>query len=250
MKSSLSRNSTRHPAVIDTLGGAPLPSSAGGPPKPPKSAKAPKPAKSPTAPKAPRPQKDENSGNSHVLRYVAGALVVVSLLGWFLIRTFAGTEAPAPTLAADSSTEPTSAPALAVTPPVETTEPVADPSACRTDTGDQKSGAGVIAAFEHAYYVARSGAAVRALATPRNLFAARGQNPGRNRHRPNGNHTLRAHHAHHHRCLLRRPCRNAARSSASTVPSDDHYQRHRRTLVRRHHQLTTCPENPEKAEHL
>ena len=85
MKSSLSRNSTRHPAVIDTLGGAPLPSSAGGPPKPPKSAKAPKPAKSPTAPKAPRPQKDENSGNSHVLRYVAGALVVVSLLGWFLI---------------------------------------------------------------------------------------------------------------------------------------------------------------------
>lgn len=166
MKSSLSRNSTRHPAVIDTLGGAPLPSSAGGPPKPPRSAKAPKPAKSPTGPKAPRPQKDENSGNSHVLRYVAGALVVVSLLGWFLIRTFAGTEAPAPTLAADSSSEPTSAPALAVTPPVETTEPVADPSACRTDTGDQKSGAGVIAAFEHAYYVARSGAAVRALATP------------------------------------------------------------------------------------
>ncbi|MDI9919228.1 hypothetical protein [Rhodococcus sp. IEGM 1379] len=39
-------------------------------------------------------------------------------------------------------------------------------SACRTDQGDQQSGASVIAAFEHAYYVTRSGVAFRALATP------------------------------------------------------------------------------------
>ncbi len=42
----------------------------------------------------------------------------------------------------------------------------ADPGACRTDRGDQKSGPGVIAAFEYAYYITRSGAAVRALTTP------------------------------------------------------------------------------------
>ncbi|WP_232330120.1 hypothetical protein [Rhodococcus sp. BH4] len=42
----------------------------------------------------------------------------------------------------------------------------ADLNACHTDQGDQQSGAGVIAAFEHAYYVTRSGDDVRALTTP------------------------------------------------------------------------------------
>ncbi|MGB7237800.1 MAG: hypothetical protein WBD41_17720 [Rhodococcus sp. (in: high G+C Gram-positive bacteria)] len=38
---------------------------------------------------------------------------------------------------------------------------------CAADRGDQKSGAGVIKAFQYAYYIRRDGAAARALATPR-----------------------------------------------------------------------------------
>ena len=37
---------------------------------------------------------------------------------------------------------------------------------CSMPTGDQNSGPGVIAAFEHAYYVQRSGAAAHALVSP------------------------------------------------------------------------------------
>lgn len=37
---------------------------------------------------------------------------------------------------------------------------------CAADRGDQKSGAGVIRAFQYAYYVRRDGAAARALAAP------------------------------------------------------------------------------------
>ncbi|MFF0818081.1 hypothetical protein ACFYVR_23385 [Rhodococcus sp. NPDC003318] len=37
---------------------------------------------------------------------------------------------------------------------------------CRADRGDQNSGAGVIAAWNHAYYAQRNAAAARALATP------------------------------------------------------------------------------------
>ncbi|WP_032367924.1 hypothetical protein [Rhodococcoides fascians] len=37
---------------------------------------------------------------------------------------------------------------------------------CAAERGDQKSGAGVIRAFQYAYYIRRDGAAARALATP------------------------------------------------------------------------------------
>ncbi|OYD61343.1 hypothetical protein [Rhodococcus sp. OK302] len=171
MKPILSTKTTRHPAVIDTLGGAPTgaPHAARTTANSPKTFKAPKATtapKAPKAPKAPRPPKDEPPRRSYRLQYAAALLLVTALLGWFLVRVFSGSDTPAPTLAADDGAAPTSMPALAVTPPATTTEPAADPSACRTDQGDQKSGAGVIAAFEHAYYVTRSGDAVRALATP------------------------------------------------------------------------------------
>ncbi|NMM90368.1 hypothetical protein B2J88_39585 [Rhodococcus sp. SRB_17] len=157
--------------MIDTLGGAPLPTSVGMPknvsaPKTFKATKATTAPKAPKAPKAPRPPKDEPPRRPYRLHYAAALLLVTALLGWFLVRVFSGSDTSAPTLAADDGAAPTSMPALAVTPPAATTEPVADPSACRTDQGDQKSGANVIAAFEHAYYVTRSGDAVRALATP------------------------------------------------------------------------------------
>ena len=171
MKSILGTKTMRHPAVIDTLGAAP----AGAPkaarpttsspktPKAPKASKVPKPS---GAPKAPRSPKGEPPRRPYLLRYAAALLLVAALLGWFLLRVFSGSDTSAPVVAQGDDVAPTSMPALAVTPPAAVTEPVADPSACRTDQGDQKTGAGVIAAFEHAYYITRSADAVRALATP------------------------------------------------------------------------------------
>ncbi|MEU2004519.1 hypothetical protein ACH47B_26310 [Rhodococcus sp. NPDC019627] len=51
--------------------------------------------------------------------------------------------------------------------PSETTAPTAG---CPAAQGDQATAQGVIAAFEHAYYVQRSGAAVRALVAPGAAF--------------------------------------------------------------------------------
>lgn len=171
MKSILNTKTTRHPAVIDTLGAAP----AGAPkaarpttssPKTPKAPKATKVPKPPRTPKAPRSPKDKPPRRPYLLRYAAPLLLVAALLVWFLLRVFSGSDTFAPVVAQSDDAAPTSMPALAITPPATTTEPVTDPSACRADKGDQKTGAGVIAAFEHAYYITRSADAVRALATP------------------------------------------------------------------------------------
>ncbi|MCE4265343.1 hypothetical protein [Rhodococcus globerulus] len=171
MKSILSTKTMRHPAVIDTLGGAPEGASkaarpATASPKTPKASKATKASKPSRAPNEPHSPKDEPPRRPYLLRYAVALLLVAALLGWFLLRVFSGSETAAPVVAQGAEAEPTSMPALAVTPPAAATEPVAEPSACRTDQGDQKTGAGVIAAFEHAYYVTRSADAVRALATP------------------------------------------------------------------------------------
>ncbi|MDV8070824.1 hypothetical protein R4P64_30325 [Rhodococcus sp. IEGM 1366] len=171
MKSLLSTKTTRHPAVIDTLGGAPTwaPQAARTATTSPKTSKAPKAStapKPPRAPKASRSPKGEQPRRPYLLRYAAALLLVAALLGWFLLRVYSRSGTAAPVATQGTEAEPTSMPALAITPPAITTEPVADPSACRTDQGDQETGAGVIAAFEHAYYVTRSGAGVRALATP------------------------------------------------------------------------------------
>jgi hypothetical protein len=171
MKSILSTKTTRHPAVIDTLGSAPtgapkaVRTVTGSPktPKAPKTTKAPKP---PRAPKAPRSSKGKPPRRPYLLRYAAALLLVAALLGWFLLRALSGSDTSAPVVDLNDDAALTSMPAPAVTPPATATEPVADPSACRTDQGDQKTGAGVIAAFEHAYYITRSADAVRALATP------------------------------------------------------------------------------------
>lgn len=157
MKPLLSTKTTRHPAVIDSLGGAPLPASVSTP----KNVSSPKVPRRPKSPRLP----NERAGISHRLRYAAALLLVVALIGWFLVRVFSGSDTPAPTLAVDDAA-PTSIPALELAPQATAAEPVADANACRTDHGDQKSGAGVIAAFEYSYYVTRSGDAVRALATP------------------------------------------------------------------------------------
>ena len=150
-------NTTRHPAVIDLLGGTPHGAGADTA----TTVTAPTP---PPAPKRPR-KKDSRSPR---LRYVVALIVVVALGGWFVLRLLFGNDERAQERIADetdtSETAPTldvTAPALATAPTIET-----DPTGCRTGPGDQKSGPGVIAAFEHAYYVTRSGTAVRALTTP------------------------------------------------------------------------------------
>ncbi|PBI91846.1 hypothetical protein BKP42_52650 [Rhodococcus erythropolis] len=146
---------TRHPAVIDLLGGTPH--SAG--------------ADTTTAvtaakPSAPLKRLRKRDSRSPRRRYVAALIVVVALLGWFVLRLLSGNDEQE--RIADESDISETAPTLDVTPPTLASAPPieTDPTACRTDPGDQKSGPGVIAAFEHAYYVTRSGTAVRALTTP------------------------------------------------------------------------------------
>ncbi|WP_208722170.1 hypothetical protein [Rhodococcus qingshengii] len=148
-------NTSRHPAVIDLLGGTPHGAGANTA----TTVTAPTP---PTAPKRPR----KRDSRSPRLRYVAALIVVGTLLGWFVLRLLSGNDEQE--RIADETDTSETAPTLDVTPPALGAAPTAeiDPTACRTDPGDQKSGPGVIAAFEYAYYVTRSGTAVRALTTP------------------------------------------------------------------------------------
>ena len=145
-------NTTRHPAVVDLLGGTPHRAGADTT----VTARTP-----PTSPKLPR-TKDSRSPR---LRYVAALIVVIALLGWFVLRLLSGNDERTQVRIADETDTSETAPTLDVTPPAPGAAET-DPTACRTDLGDQKSGAGVIAAFEHAYYVTRSGTAVRELTTP------------------------------------------------------------------------------------
>lgn len=150
-------NTKRHPAVIDLLGGTPQRATADTA----TTVTAPTP---PTPPKRPR-KKDSRSPRLH---YIAALIVVVALLGWFVPRLLSGNDESAQKRITNETDTSETAPTLDVTPPALATAPTTetDPTACRTDPGDQKSGPGVIAAFEHAYYVTRSGTAVRALTTP------------------------------------------------------------------------------------
>ncbi|WP_209448958.1 hypothetical protein [Rhodococcus qingshengii] len=149
------KNTSRHPAVIDLLGGPPLPTSTGTPTD----------VTSPQPDKASKPPHQKRS-RSPRLRYLAALTVVVALLGWFLLHIVSGPVATVSTHLVEESGA--SNPTLRAAPPALAAEPTpeTDPGACRTDPGDQKSGPGVIAAFEYAYYITRSGAAVRALTTP------------------------------------------------------------------------------------
>ncbi|GAA3136694.1 hypothetical protein GCM10020255_011960 [Rhodococcus baikonurensis] len=151
-------NTKRHPAVIDLLGGTPHGAAADTA----TTVTVPTP---PTAPKRPR-TKDSRSPR---LRYVAALIAVLALLGWLFLRLLSDNDERAQERIADETDTSETAPTLDAIPPalgVAAPTPEPDPTGCRTDPGDQKSGPGVIAAFEHAYYVTRSGTAVRALTTP------------------------------------------------------------------------------------
>lgn len=101
----------------------------------------------------------------------AGLLAAASLIGAAVVVT--GTDQTPATPVAGAPEQPSTAPPAATTTAAPTT-PVAAPW-CTTaatadatttdDAGNRESAIGVIAAFEHAYYVQRSGAAVAALMT-------------------------------------------------------------------------------------
>lgn len=144
---------TRHPAVVDLLGGTPNSQKT----RPNKTAKQ-------RSPEKPRPTHPRSSKRRF---YVLGGglLVTLAVIGGRVALTSEETRtAPAePSVADDIVTV-----AEPADPPTDVL-PTADAEnadACRTDSGDQQSGPGVIAAFEYAYYVDRSGDAARALATP------------------------------------------------------------------------------------
>nr|WP_249277171.1 hypothetical protein [Rhodococcus sp. 06-621-2] len=82
---------------------------------------------------------------------------VFALLFGALIAVFTGGDSTTPAAAPPAAT--------ATATPVTTTTVKAGPD-CTMSTGDQDSGEGVIAAFEHAYYVQRSGTAAHALISP------------------------------------------------------------------------------------
>ena len=165
------RKPTRHPAVIDTLGPTPkgttlldrrgaLTSPRGVPD-----------ANTPDQPR--RTSTPDRSGQRRIRTTTAiGAVVAVAAVaGAVSWAALAADEAETSTPGAPSTTQKSEV----VTPtPVVNSDPAESLSAaprskanqCHSDRGDQKTAAGVIAAFEHAYYVLRSGEAARALTTP------------------------------------------------------------------------------------
>ena len=142
-------NTKRHPAVIDLLGGTHAPRRRRGH----------GPNSHCTHVSDSAEASTQEGSRSSRLHYIAALIVVVALLGWFVLRLLSGSDESAQERIADETGTSETAPTLDITPPAPAAAET-DPTACRTDPGDQKSGPGVIAAFEHAYYVTRSGTAV------------------------------------------------------------------------------------------
>ncbi len=152
-KPNLGRPAKRHPAVIDLLGGAPTTSSSG--------------AANAAAPGGPAAR----GRRTPAKLAIAGGIgvVAVAVIGTTVWSTSGG-EQPADTAAAATTAAPDedTLPILDLPDPAPATTTAASSEVddtCRADRGDQDSGAGVIAAFNHAYYAQRNAAAARALAT-------------------------------------------------------------------------------------
>ena len=151
-KPNLGRPAKRHPAVIDLLGGAPTTSSSG--------------AAHAAAPGVPATR----GRRTPTKLAIAGGIgvVAVAVIGTTVWSTSGG-EQPADTATATTAVpDEDTLPILDLPDPAPTTTTAASSEVddtCRADRGDQDSGAGVIAAFNHAYYAQRNAAAARALAT-------------------------------------------------------------------------------------
>ena len=162
-KPTLSRKPSRHPAVIDLLGTTPTAdhppgartTALGGPATPPP------PPRSPLPPARP--------GRGPGKKTIAAVAAVAVAAGMAISHLRSGDSETASTAATTSATAAADAnglPILNLPDPEQVEQTSASDGECRADRGDQKSGAGVIAAFNHAYYSQRNGEAARALATP------------------------------------------------------------------------------------
>ncbi|QYB00045.1 hypothetical protein I1A62_02720 (plasmid) [Rhodococcus sp. USK10] len=118
------------------------------------------------------PQKSEKTGQRRFgAKSTIGAvtvLVAVGAVGWTALRVH---EPENTTPAAPEATQQLETGTIATAANSDPAEglsvaPDGDANQCHSDRGDQKTGTGVIAAFEHAYYVLRSGHAARALTAP------------------------------------------------------------------------------------
>ncbi|MGV9866072.1 hypothetical protein [Rhodococcus koreensis] len=166
---SRSRQPIRHPAVIDTLGPAPTATTPSGKCVTTASPGGPAATNAPT--EQPPPQKSKARQRRVGAKTTIGAMTVLAALGavgWTALRI----EEPANTTPvapeATQQLEQVTPTPEANSDPAESLSgaPRGDANQCHSDRGDQKTGTGVIAAFEHAYYVLRSGHAARALTAP------------------------------------------------------------------------------------
>lgn len=161
-KPNIPRRTPRHPAVVDLLGGAPT--SPAAMPSTSTASAAPGPAASP------RGERDRWRPGRTVAVAVAAAAVVAAGAITVGQLTAEHSSAAEPAAAANTA-DPVDDNGLPVLNLPAEPEPAAPADSettdeCRADRGDQRSGAGVIAAFNYAYYNRRDGAAARALATP------------------------------------------------------------------------------------
>ncbi|PQP21200.1 hypothetical protein [Rhodococcus opacus] len=164
-KPTLGRSTPRHPAVLDLLGSPSIvdhPPGArtmvpGGPATPPRPPRSPLPS-----PRGRRLGKNAVAGIAAVAVVVAGGVAISHLHGGDSeTASPAATTTPTAAVAIDEN----GLPILNLPEPEQTEKTSASDGDCRADRGDQKSGAGVIAAFNHAYYSLRNGEAARGLAT-------------------------------------------------------------------------------------
>lgn len=159
----LSRTTSRHPAVVDLLTGAPT-----GSPGATHDAVAPgnateralvAPAAAPREPATRPALRRPRRGATVAVAVAVGALAVVAG-GWWVFGSDGNPTSAAATPGTDADAPATE---LSATPTAPTSDLDDD---CRAERGHQHSGAGVIAAWNYAYYVRRDAIAARALATP------------------------------------------------------------------------------------
>ncbi|WP_345353365.1 hypothetical protein [Rhodococcus olei] len=169
-KPTFGRQSTRHPAVIDLLGGAPTSTSRGVASTAPRAGAAaaqltaPAVAGSPSRTRLRRPGRTATAALGAAAIVVAGAIAIGQLGGEDPDSAQDAPAQPAGAAPVDENGIPVlNLPESHPAPTIDAPAPVNE---CRADRGDQRSGAGVIAAFNHAYYSQRNGTAARALATP------------------------------------------------------------------------------------
>lgn len=164
-KPTLGRSTPRHPAVIDLLGTTPT---ADHPPGARTTARG-DPATPPPPPRSPLPSPHGGRGAGKRTVAAVAAVAVAVAAGVAVSQLRSGdseTASTAATISATAEAEENGLPILNLPEPEQVEQTSASDGECRADRGDQKSGAGVIAAFNFAYYSLRNGEAARALATP------------------------------------------------------------------------------------